>query len=215
LVIPLFKFGMLGRAATPFTGTISFVGGAANSNSATISLPGSPAAGDMALIFDIAASGSSAIPSSVTPSGFTAFGTSQTTTGGGRGWRFNKSYKVLVGGESSLTGMSGNDINSKIAMVFRKSAGTWATPSGVQQNISATGISTGQTVTVGAAPQAVFAAGMNGALDLALTPTATGLFDDSDSTEGGYLLQNASANNVSVAFSSYNGLCSGYIGLIP
>lgn len=203
-------------AVTAFTGTISFFG-SSTSSSSTITWPASTAAGDYAVLFDLAVNGTASAPASVTPSGFSAIGSSLTDTTAAIGSRFNCWYKVLVGGETTLTGMNGNATNSKMLAVFRKTSGTWGSAASINQAISNAGMpSTPQTVTVGSAPLFVIAGNMLGSLDGTLSPTAGGSFDDGSSSEVFYTVYNTSPSNVTVnRGTSAIGLASFYIPLGP
>lgn len=204
-------------AATVFTGTISFFGSSVSTGS-TITWPASVAAGDLAILFDFALNGTASAPTSVTPSGFSAIGSSLTDTTGGLGSRFNIWRKTLVGGETTLTGMTGTASSAKMLAVFRKTAGNWGAAASVNQTISnAFATPTPQTVTAGSAPLLVIAANMFGNSDGSLSPTAGGSFDDAvTDSEVFYTIYNTAPSNVTVnRGASAGGLASFYIPLGP
>lgn len=209
-------FPILFPAAAGFTGTISFFGSSTSTGS-TITWPASVAAGDLAILFDLAVNFPAPAPASVTPSGFSAIGSSLTDTTSGAGSRLNCWSKVLVGGESTLTGMNGSAENSKLLAVFRKTAGTWGSPASVNQAISNSGTpSSPQTVTVGSAPLLVIGAAMSSAFDASFTPTEGGSFNDGGSSEAFYTVYNSAPSNVSFSRGSGAvGLASLYVPLEP
>lgn len=196
-MIPLAKFAMLrSRAAGR---TIAFFN-SASASAASVTMPASVLANDIALLFDNAYN-SGAAPSSVTPSGWSAIGSSVTTTIEGYGLRCNVSYKVLAGteGGSSITGMDGL-AESKILVVFRPSSGTWGAASSVNA-FAGTTTPTDQTVTVGTAPGIVLAwayDGYDGAPGLGMSPAAGGGLSNSG-LDVGYIIYNSGAANNTVS----------------
>src|SRR5512139_463074 len=104
--------------------TITLVG-SSTSATATITLPAASAAGDLAVLFDVAKSIDVTTPSFVSPSGFSTIMSDLTGTVGGVGVRSNPTHKVLTGGESLLTGMNGTGSNTKMARVYRIAGGSW------------------------------------------------------------------------------------------
>src|SRR5512139_531831 len=136
--------------------TLTFVT-SVTSVTASITIPASSAANDIAILFDVAGDYPTA-PSDVAPAGWTLIGTSLTALGAASNTRSSVRYKVIAGGEpgTSVTGMSGSGYMDKFMLVFRKSAGTWQTPAGNSQQ-STTGNPTLQTVSGGTAPLIILA----------------------------------------------------------
>lgn len=102
------------RAAQRVTKTLAYAA-SATSSAATITIPATAQAGDLAVLFDLARDIVST-PTLVTPSGWTTI--SDLT--GGRGAAV-LSYKILAAGEpgSTITGMDGNSADAKSLVVFR------------------------------------------------------------------------------------------------
>lgn len=173
-MIPLAKFAMLrARAAAR---AIAFFG-SATSTGTNVTMPASVLANDIAILVDGAVDITTTPPSSVTPSGWSAIGSSVSTTlNGDSASRVNVSRKVLVGSEggSSIAGMSEGIAQAKVLLVFRPSSGTWEAASSVNAVAQDTTISN-QTVTVGAAPGIVIGWAYDGyesAAGLGMSPAA-------------------------------------------
>ena len=146
--------------------SISFFGESHSADSATITMPPSIQAGDIGIILDFTINTSGSSPTSVTPSGFNAIGTSQSDNAGPNYWRWNMSYKVLDGSETTITGMAAEACSLKQIVVFRKTSGTWSAPSSVNTAANYPSVAP-QTVTVGAAPLFVLASvGVGSALTM-------------------------------------------------
>lgn len=189
---------------TKAIGTIGFHNSSLNAAS-SVSMPGGVASGDLAVLFDFAMQ-SGAIPTDVSPSGFTRIGSSQTSINGGIGVRFNMFSKVLTGGESTVTGMSDGIILTKNLLVFRVTGGgTWSAAGSIGQAVGAFGgtMASPQTVTVGAAPLVVVAAVFSNASgDIDMSPAAEAE-QNLDSGAGGWLssgykIHNAAPSNNNV-----------------
>lgn len=102
--------------AHPFT--MSFVG-YSTSNTSSISPHGSAAVGDIAILFDRACQSGATPPTSVTPTGWTGV-VDHGWTDGSNSNRLVVSIRKLTS-TSSVTGMNGNNGNSKQMMVFTPS----------------------------------------------------------------------------------------------
>lgn len=143
-------FGFTNRSAPAIT--ISMQASTSNYDSTTIVIPAGAGIGDIAVLLDMAFD-IGATPPNTTPTGWTAIGTSLTTTGIAT-IRQNTSFKVLIAGDpgSSITGMTTtSQTTGKVMYVFRKTSGTWQTPASVNGQAT-TGNPTLQTVTAGTAP---------------------------------------------------------------
>lgn len=198
--------------------TLSFFG-SNTSTASTISWPASIQAADEAVLFDVAANlAAGGVPASVTPSGFTQVGTSQTSVSGGVvAARFNMWRKTLVGGETSLTGMSGTFGTQKILFVFRPNAagGTW-TSSSVNAYLDTANPPAGsQTVNVTTAPGLVlaFSSDLTSAGHLTMSPAGTNV--DGSLGTGGYIVYNSSpaTNTVSTNYTGGVAMGSFYLSL--
>jgi len=144
-------FGFTNQVAT--LPTITMEASTSNYDSTTIVIPADGAAGDIAVLLDMAFDEGS-LPASVTPSGWTTIGTSLTVNGTVQRIRQNASYKILIGGDpgSSITGMSAtSQTTGKVIYVFRKTSGTWEAPASINGQAT-TGDPTLQTVSAGSAP---------------------------------------------------------------
>jgi hypothetical protein len=196
-------FPLFFPAVPAFSGEISFVGATFSAGS-TISWPGGIAAGQLALMFDIAGNGSTTTPSSVTPSGFAAVegvGSLTASSGAPLRVRYNAWRKTLAGGESTLTGMAG-DFAFKMLAVFAKTGGTWGPADSPSHALVIAGVTANQTVTVPTAPSLVVSFDL-GSADGSWSPVATGEVVDEDSgTKLSYGIQNVSPANVAVTRSS-------------
>lgn len=191
-------FMMGGRRAL---GTIGFHNSATNADS-SVSMPGGIAAGDLAVLFDFALQ-SGSVPADVTPSGFTAIGTSQTSLNGGIGVRWNMFYKVLAGDETTVAGLSDGILLGKTLLVFRiTGGGSWGPPGSIGQEVGQYGgtMASPKTVTVGAAPLVVVAAifgGSSGDLDMSPAADAEQNLDVSGNgyLASGYKIHNTAPSN--------------------
>lgn len=105
------------RVANPI-----FVGSSVSVGSASIVMPAGIQAGDFAVMFDTAINVATALPTAVTPAGWTS-GTNG-ASGATHGTRAASNYKMLTGTETVVTGMVGTLDTIKIMMVFRPLAGT-------------------------------------------------------------------------------------------
>lgn len=103
----------------PLGGSVSFVASATSLNSATVTIPASAQAGDLAVLLD-ASSASTTAPTTVVPDGWTPDVNSFINAA--TAMRSIISHKVLVGGEpgTSVTGMD-SSTDRKIMLVFRPS----------------------------------------------------------------------------------------------
>lgn len=133
---------------------LSFVA-SATSESVGITIPASAQPGDVAILYDVA-SNSSSLPTSVTPSGWTAIRNDAGTVS-----RQNSSAKILVSGDagSSVSGMNGGLWENKCLIVLRPNVPANAfTVAGANGEIS-TSAPANQTVTAsaGATPLVVVA----------------------------------------------------------
>lgn len=182
-------------------GTISFHNSSTNAAD-TVSMPGGIAAGDLAVLFDLAVQ-SGSIPADVTPSDFTVIGSSQSSLSGGIGVRWNMFYKVLTGSETTISGMSDGILLGKTIMVFRVTGGgAWGSPGSVGQEVDDYGGAgaSPKTVTVGAAPLVVVAAilgGDSGDLDMSPAADAEQNLDVSGNgyLSSGYKIHNTAPSN--------------------
>lgn len=98
----------------PAVSTVTYVG-TADSSASTVTIPGTAAAGDIAVLYD-GAHNSSGTPSLVTPAGWTNRVDNSIT-----GLRVAVASKLLVGADvgAVITGMSGTFGNHKMLLVFR------------------------------------------------------------------------------------------------
>lgn len=106
-------------SATPVTGV--FFVDSTNGDSSTKSLPSIWSAGDLCIIWDTGLTNGSA-PSDVTPSGWTKLHTGS----GGASWNSRQSIfaRVLQGGDTAPTGLSGGSASRYVSVVFRVGSGT-------------------------------------------------------------------------------------------
>lgn len=180
----------------------------ATSTVQTITMPSSILSGDVAFLFDAAENSTSALPAQVTPSGWTVINTGTALLGGVIGIRGSANYKVLAGSEggSSITGMNGASTNSKIIAVFRKSFGTWGSPSSVNFQV-VNGSPSGQLVTVGSAPLIVVAWNWQPVSNAILTmsPAADATIDEGTEAHAGYKIYNGSPSNNNVSTNTSSG----------
>lgn len=142
---PLFNYWY--TAATGWSTSASF-----NDSTATIVLPSVISRGDLIILID-GAWNVAGIPTAITPTGFTNIAND------GLGiHRAMLSYKVATGSEAgaTVTGMSGDSINRKIAKVFRPNAQAAVTISGINHQITDSA-PTNQTIAVGSAVKPLIA----------------------------------------------------------
>lgn len=197
---------MAGGRSVPIPAT--YFGSGSSVESSTVSLPGSIASGDLGVLFDQVINGSSTMPTSVYPSGWTAIGTSQTASLSTVRVRFNMAYKVLDGTETTLTGMS-DTYSNKLVLVFRKLASlTWGSPASVGAEANLSGPAD-KTVTVGTAPLIVLGAVMNTSA-LGMTPTQTATISGASGAytqaQAGYIIYGAGAANNTITSSAGSGV---------
>lgn len=173
------------------------------STAATIDMPVGIAAGDIAVLHDVA--GDVVSPASVYPSGFTAIGTSQTDTSGGIFVRLNVSYKILSGSETTITGMSAGALATyKTLTVYRKTGSySWNAPASVGAELLVAGGVASKSVVVGTAPLVVIGACWGSSGTLSLSPSA----DAAVGAEGqvGYKIYDSSPSNNTVSTSNLAG----------
>lgn len=190
---------MVSGASAPLT---SFAQQAsATSTAATITWP-SVAAGDVAILFDSPIS-SDAIPTSVTPSGFTLANTNSYNDNP-EYYRWNYSYKVCSGTESgSLTGMNGTTSNRKILVTFRGDVPiASAIHGGAQDSISGANPSPITILSGSAAAPLIVLAGWrdlsNAINPRTFTPTKDGEISNSTSMYVAWLAQLTSPADVTI-----------------
>lgn len=122
---------------------------ASTSTGATITIPAAAKAGDFCFIVDTALN--SPTPSSVVPSGYTQIGSDLLASS--NTVKNTLSRKTLSGSDpgGAITGMGGNFVDAKIALVFRPRQGAWGSPTqtGVQ---AASGTISNQTIGTAVAP---------------------------------------------------------------
>jgi hypothetical protein len=151
--------------------TLEFVASAVSSGS-SVTIPASAAAGDLAVYIDYAVNQESidiTPPSSVTPWGFSNFVNRGVTWNAGPlndfGARGMISRRILTAGDpgSGRTGMTGNNSNSKILMIFRPSLAATAAVASVSSQAT-NGNPSSQSVLAGsgAAPLVVIGAAAHG-----------------------------------------------------
>lgn len=148
---------VLEAATIPVT-SLSFVT-SANANVASITIPATAQAGDLAVLYQTAAD-SSAVPTDTLPSGFTSLGS--VTGDYGSGFSLNSlSYKILTAGEpgTSITGSSGSAGSRKLIAIFRPNVPINTVTTGTASTEFTTGDPATQTILTGGAgvPQLVFA----------------------------------------------------------
>jgi hypothetical protein len=113
----------------------------------TIDMPAGIAPNDIAVMVDFAVSPAV----SVTPTNFTLIGTVLGATN-----RCIKSYKVLTGSETTITGMNGSTSNQKILLVFRNkpTSASFGVPTSVAEE-STTNKPADQTIAIGTSSPSV------------------------------------------------------------
>lgn len=110
---------LLLRGAASVVGSltpITLFGSNNSVDNSAVSLPASTQAGDLAVMIDVARDSSAVLPTDVVPSGFT--GIDELNILGTTGTRMRTSFKILAGGESSITGMD-SIADDKVILVFR------------------------------------------------------------------------------------------------
>ena len=199
---------MMGGKSVPIPAT--FFDSGTSADSANVSMPAGIASGDLGLLFDCGVSATTP-PADITPAGWTLMGTTQTATGGGVGARWNMSYRVLDGTETTLTGINGI-FSSKLVLVFRKLATlTWGAPASVQTDADVLGGLTDKTVTVGAAPLIMIGAladggsGVNLLMTPAQTATVVGTLGGSTRCQAGYIVYGVGGANNTISSDNYGG----------
>ena len=102
---------------------LSFVDSATSLNSDAITVPGTAAVGDIAILFDVAVNLSTTTPTNVVPSGWSSLTTYAHNSSAF--FRNTISYKKLASGEpgSSVTGMN-DDNEAKVMLIFRANEST-------------------------------------------------------------------------------------------
>jgi hypothetical protein len=139
-------------------GPRAFFLASATSSAATITIPASAAAGDLAVLFD-GAQNSSGTPTTVVPSGFTSIGN---VNGGTASFLLRAicSYRVLGAAEggTSITGMDGTLSDNKIMLVFRPGSGSFSITASTPNGEATAGDPATQTVlaAAGTPPLIVF-----------------------------------------------------------
>lgn len=186
-------------------GTIGFVGAVAEADDA-VPMPGGIAAGDLAVYFDLCIK-SGGVPANVTPSGFIAIGTSQTSNNAGIGIRWNQFYKVLNGSETSVAGMTDGILLGKSVAVFRiTGGGAWGSPGSVGQEVGqySGAMASDKIVTAGAAPLVMIGCTFGGdSSGLVMSPAATAELTLDVGGNGfltaGYVIHNTSPSSNTVS----------------
>lgn len=186
---------VLGRKAGP---QITFVASATSAR-ANITIPATAQPGDLAVLFDIATSGSAMSP--VVPSGWAQIGTS--LGGLGDAVMTVASRRVLEAGNpgSSVAGMDGNIEDAKIMLVFRPTMGTWGAPASGGEIVATgnPGSATSQTIATGATPYVAIAAwGGNAAPDAGFSPAHDGQVTRGATRIARYRVFNNSPESVAV-----------------
>lgn len=210
------------RAAGGGSLSLTFVT-SGTSTSASIAIPASAQAGDLAVVFDGSFNTNSASITAVTPYGWTTVVNDYSGYGGDDGARLKVNRKVLVSGDLSTSPtFSTSTTNRKMILIFRPSkaiasvtASSWnseltsSDPS--QQTVSASG----QT-----APLIVMAwASANSASAPAFTDspalTEVAMSQSDWSIRVGYTVYNTGPQNhtIDVGDNGQNGLQSGYLSL--
>ncbi|MBS0219129.1 MAG: hypothetical protein JSR91_00155 [Proteobacteria bacterium] len=159
-------------------------------------------AGDLCVLFTAGATAGTP-PDDVTPSGFTPIDTTASGSGFGYGQRWSLFYKELDGTETTLSTIKGADNNDAVALIFRKSGGTWSTPRGVTNlaqfdgNFSATNVSipasaaTGPAVAIGGWAAFIYSSPNNYSnMNDAQTPMWQGVYFDGNTAGAGYTIFN-------------------------
>lgn len=162
---------LLASSSRPYA--LSFVA-SETSTASTITIPASAQEGDVAILYDVANSGST--PTSVTPTGWTSI-----RSDAGSISRQNSSAKVLVAADAgaSITGMSGTNWENKTLIVVRPNVPARSFVAAGANGETTSGTPANQTVTAsaGSAPLIVVAgytiSGSFGTLTFSPTQDAT------------------------------------------
>ena len=152
--LALYSFPGTAYAATTFTFVASGSG-----DSSTITIPGTPTAGDLVLIWNFATNSGSS-PPDVTPSGFTKLIT--TATPGGWYGRASVFAKKLDGTETTVTGLNGPNGTRWIAATFHPdspflSFANGMTPNGVIEQSSDPSVQTITSASAASLPAMLWA----------------------------------------------------------
>lgn len=131
---------------TPFS--LSFVT-SVTSTSSTITIPATAQVGDVVMLFDFGYITSTTAPTSVIPTGFTAFTKSASSQTTSPACRSVVSRKILVAGDpgSTITGMNTTSMN-KLLVVYRPNATINTVTSGAQNGQATANAPTNQTLTL-------------------------------------------------------------------
>lgn len=196
--------GSSSAAAVGVTGgggpTLSAVGQASSSTSSVDISSTGRGAGDLCIFINYNGNAGAA-PTSSVPTGFTLIDT-HSGTGFGYGITNTISYKVLTGSETTITGFSGTDQTESVALIFRKSGGTWGTPAGVNINLDPASGSTAQTINSGAGAAPLIVIGEVGRFIFSYvnhyssSPTSDGTYYPGWSSSYGWKIYNSSPANV-------------------
>lgn len=202
--------------------TLSFVDSATVINSATITIPASAQAGDIAVLVDWAINASAPSPSSVVPTGWTSI-----VETNGSFPRIISSAKVLASGEpgSAVTGMNGSLGEAKTMLVFRGNRAIVAFTAYSTAGEITAGDPAAQVVTSSGGPTPVLVIGSGTSTNpmtsqVSFSPSADGIVDNSSGgsryQSTGYKIYTASPADVTVDMADYgsiNGLQSFYLSV--
>lgn len=170
----------------------------------SVTWPTGLAADDFAVLVDAAANLSSAIPTAVTPTGFTNdinLSAGNTT----RGTRIMLSHKLLVGTESgSLAGMSGGNAGrAKTLLIFRPDFNVGTVTFGGGVSVQNAGDPAAQTILAAGQPSPLIVVGAFSSYETYSDPTAWG--SASPAFEGSYGRMSASGDvGTLTSYSVYN-----------
>lgn len=132
LIVP--RFGR--HRAKQYPGAWSFVGAISSVTNGLNWSSSGRLAGDKLVYVD--ASSDNTSTTSVTPSGFSLIGTSQTVSTSFAVQRLNISHKTSDGTEGNVTGMNNGD-NRKWGLVLRPHGGVFAAPANISANTNTSG----------------------------------------------------------------------------
>lgn len=173
--------------------------GSSSSSSSTIVIPGNIQAGDIIVLTDKAA-GTTGIPTTVVPTGFTSIINSSGGTA-----RLISSYKIADGTESgtTITGMNGASSNRKALVVLRPDAPATSVTAFSTAGQVTDGNPTLQTVTAGSGTPALVVFGVYGTDSTAIAPRTFSPAPDAEITPAtnhylAYKIYNADPVNTSV-----------------
>lgn len=173
--------------------------GSSSSSSSTIVIPGNIQAGDIIVLTDKAA-GTTGIPTTVVPTGFTSIINSSGGTA-----RLISSYKIANGTESgtTITGMNGASSNRKALVVLRPDAPATSVTAFSTAGQVTDGNPTLQTVTAGSGTPALVVFGVYGTDSTAIAPRTFSPAPDAEITPAtnhylAYKIYNADPVNTSV-----------------